>query len=224
MPPVAVPLPAAAAPTDRDARDHAIKNCAAVILGVALTMDRHVDEVGRQRIAQLIDASRRMAKLLAPGFEGRELRSETVRVEDVLRQAVNRLGPIAESRSVQLAVDCGGGHVVGDGPELAEALFNLASNALQASPPNTTVRVTTRESHTGDHEWIVEDAGCGIPPNLLCRLGTPGVTTRTEGSGFGLALAVQAISRHHGTLHVESTGVEGRGTTVTVWLPAALER
>ena len=40
--------------------------------------------------------------------------------------------------------------------------------------------------------------------------------------GLGLALALQAISRHHGALHVES--VAGRGTTMTAWLPASPER
>jgi signal transduction histidine kinase len=213
---------AASKPTELEARNHAIKNCASVILGLASTMERYVDPIARSRVAQLVDASRRMAQLLAPGARPGEPASEDVRVEDVLRLVIDRLGPQAETCSVQLAIQCSGGSVVGDVAELTEALYNLASNALQASPRNGTVRITTRRSPDGDHEWIVEDTGGGIPSSILPRLGTVGVTTRKEGMGLGLALAVQVISRHHGVLHVESA--KGGGTTVTTWLPASPKR
>jgi signal transduction histidine kinase len=51
------------------------------------------------------------------------------------------------------------------------------------------------------------------------HLGTVGMTTRDEGMGLGLSLALQAISRHDGVMHVESE--EGYGTTVMIWLPAS---
>jgi two-component system, NtrC family, sensor histidine kinase HydH len=219
MTPFAMTLVAAASkPTELEARTHAIKNCASVILGLASTMERYVDPIARSRLTQLVDASRRMAQLLAPVARPSEP-AEHVRVEDVLRLVIDRLGPQAETCSVELAIHCAGGSVVGDVAELTEAFYNLASNALQASPRNSTVRITTRRSPDGDHEWIVEDTGCGIPSNILPRLGTVGVTTRTEGMGLGLAVAVQVISRHHGVLHVES--VRGGGTTMTIWLPAS---
>jgi two-component system sensor histidine kinase HydH len=221
--PFAMTLVAAASkPTELEARNHAIKNCASVILGLASTMERYVDPIARSRVTQLVDASRRMAQLLAPVARPGEPASEDVRVEDVLRLVIDRLGPQAETCSVQLAIQCAGGSVVGVVAELAEALYNLASNALQASPQKSTVRITTRRNPEGDHEWIVEDTGCGIPSSILPRLGTVGVTTRTEGMGLGLALAVQVISRHHGVLHVES--VTGGGTTMTIWLPASTKR
>ncbi len=57
----------------------------------------------------------------------------------------------------------------------------------------------------GDHEWRVVDDGCGIPASLMPRLGTVGMTTRDEGTGLGLSLALQAISRHDGVVRVESS-------------------
>jgi signal transduction histidine kinase len=221
--PMAMTLVASSStPTELEARNHAIKNCASVILGLASTIERYVDPIARSRVTQLVDASRRMAQLLMPVARPREPASEDVRVEDVLRLVIDRLGPQAESCSVLLAVQCAGGSLVGDGAELTEALYNLASNAVQASPRNSTVRITTGRSPDGDHEWIVEDSGCGIPSSILPRLGTVGVTTRTEGMGLGLALALQAISRHDGVLRVES--VTGGGTTMTIWLPASPKR
>jgi signal transduction histidine kinase len=105
--------------------------------------------------------------------------------------------------------------------DLAEALYNVCSNALYASPAGTTVRITTRRSPDGDHEWSVEDAGCGIPASVMPRLGRVGVTTRDGGTGLGLSLALQAVTRHEGVMRIES--VEGGGTTVKIWLPATLE-
>jgi signal transduction histidine kinase len=63
--------------------------------------------------------------------------------------------------------------------------------------------------------------GCGIPASVMPRLGTVGVTTRDGGTGLGLSLALQAVTRHEGVMRIES--IEGRGTMVMIWLPATLE-
>jgi signal transduction histidine kinase len=142
-----------------------------------------------------------------------------VPIEDVFRIVSDRLAPQAESRSVLLAIDCAGGTLAGDRTDLAEALYNVASNALQASSPGSTVRITTRKTGGGDHEWTVEDAGCGIPPTVMSRLGTAGVTTRSGGMGLGLSVALQVITRHGGVIRIESA--VAIGTIATIWLPGA---
>jgi signal transduction histidine kinase len=221
MNPIAVTLIAVGSPpTELEARTHALKNCAAVILGLASSIERHVDPTARPRATQLLEATRRLKELLTYPLKPRstsETASESVRIEDVLRLVSDRLSPQAESRSVLLATDCAGGTIHGDITDLTEALYNLASNALQASPPGSTVQITTRRSYEGDHEWTVEDAGCGIPASMMSRLGTVGATTRIGGTGLGLSLASQVITQHNGIMSVESTGA--RGTTVRVWLP-----
>jgi signal transduction histidine kinase len=56
---------------------------------------------------------------------------------------------------------------------------------------------------------------------VMPRLGRVGATTRDDGMGLGLSLALQAIARHEGIMRIES--VEGRGTTVLIWLPGSLD-
>jgi signal transduction histidine kinase len=51
----------------------------------------------------------------------------------------------------------------------------------------------------------------------MARLGTVGLTTRDEGTGLGLSLALQVVSRHKGVMRIES--IVGEGTTVMIWLP-----
>jgi signal transduction histidine kinase len=211
-------LATASEPSSLEARAHAIKNCVSVILGLASTIEPHVDPVARPRVTQLVVASRQLKELLRHEARQYGLVREDVCISEVVEAVIERLRPEAETGGVQLAHDCGGGTLLGDFGELAEALYNVGSNALHASPPGGTVRITTRTDLDGDHEWRVKDDGCGIPASVMPRLGTIGMTTRDEGMGLGLSLALQAISRHDGVMHVESE--EGHGTTVMIWLPA----
>jgi signal transduction histidine kinase len=67
---------------------------------------------------------------------------------------------------------------------------------------------------------IVSDTGRGIPPATLERVFEAFFTTKEAGTGLGLSIVRQIIQRHGGTVHLEST--EGRGTRVTVRIPASV--
>jgi signal transduction histidine kinase len=65
----------------------------------------------------------------------------------------------------------------------------------------------------------VQDTGRGIPPETLLLVGQPFFTTRTEGTGLGLATARRFVEQHGGRLDLRSS--VGEGTSVRIWLPAA---
>jgi signal transduction histidine kinase len=67
----------------------------------------------------------------------------------------------------------------------------------------------------------VADTGCGMSPDVLQRVMEPFFTTKGPGKGTGLGLTmVQGFARHSGgALRIESR--EGRGTTVTLYLPCS---
>ncbi|MFI9824383.1 sensor histidine kinase [Streptomyces sp. NPDC052013] len=113
--------------------------------------------------------------------------------------------------------------VHGDPDRLRQALSNLVTNALRATPPGGTV--TLALSGTTDQAAVrVHDTGTGIPadhlPHLFDRFwrADPARGRTTGGSGLGLAITRQIITDHHGTIHVEST--LGAGTTFTITIPA----
>ncbi|MGA3120706.1 MAG: hypothetical protein ABSF69_08055 [Polyangiaceae bacterium] len=131
MEPIAMTLVATASePSPLAARAHAIKNCVSVILGLASTIERHVDPIARPRVTQLVDTSRQLKELLARQANTCDRVHQDVPVADVVQIVTDQLGPQAEACCVRLAIDCGGGIILGDFGDLAEAPHNVCSNAL----------------------------------------------------------------------------------------------
>ncbi len=65
----------------------------------------------------------------------------------------------------------------------------------------------------------ISDTGPGLPEEVRGRLFEPFLTTKKTGTGLGLAIAYGIMQRHKGALEVESA--PGRGTSVTMVLPAS---
>jgi two-component system sensor histidine kinase RegB len=101
---------------------------------------------------------------------------------------------------------------------LLHALRSLVDNAADASEPAGDVRIVG--SGRGDLvEFLVEDSGSGMAPELLERLGEPFFTTKEPGRGMGLGvfLARTFADGAGGTLRFDSE--PGRGTRATLTLP-----
>lgn len=119
-----------------------------------------------------------------------------------------------------------------DAKLLKQALLNLMLNAVQAmagtSSPEVpllgkgTLKISTK-ALIGEHaeklvEITVADTGPGMDAELLARLFVPYFTTKSSGSGLGLATSRRIVVEHGGKLDVQST--VGVGTTFTITLPA----
>jgi two-component system, NtrC family, sensor histidine kinase HydH len=103
-----------------------------------------------------------------------------------------------------------------DGELMERVLYNLLLNAAQASPPNGSITVKTRESN-GTVEITVIDRGSGIPPKLIENIFNPFYTTKSGGVGLGLAIVSKIVDEHGGSIAVESE--PGEGSVFRVYLP-----
>lgn len=114
--------------------------------------------------------------------------------------------------------------ISGDSSELQQVFMNLVVNAVQAMNEKGTVRITTRyDAATDEVEARVSDTGHGIPAAVIDRIFDPFFTTKAsgKGTGLGLSIAYGIVTKHEGSIAVDS--VPGEGTTFTVRFPVLRE-
>jgi signal transduction histidine kinase len=115
-----------------------------------------------------------------------------------------------------------GAYVRGEDRLLARALVNLVENALQALDGHGRLEVRLIVDEGASRAQIeVEDTGPGIAPELHARIFEPFFSTKTGGSGLGLALVRKIAEEHGGGVTLESR--PGR-TCARLWLPLDSER
>jgi signal transduction histidine kinase len=145
----------------------------------------------------------------------------------VLHQISAELSSIADLRRVRVnlpATASDPAPVALTAEDASLLISNLLLNALQHSPPGSTVDLQLR---TLDKtiEFAVEDHGEGIPPEALPHVfdrfyrGDPSRTRATGGAGLGLAICRALVEKASGSVHISSQPAQG--TTVTIRLPRA---
>jgi two-component system sensor kinase FixL len=173
-----------------------------------------------QRARQVIESIRNMVR-----------KSETthslVDITDVVRDLLRivRADAIARKVSLVAEVDPDAGIVMADRVQLLQVLLNLTMNAFEAL---TVMRaearqVVIRANRVQDGKICVSvrDAGPGFPDGLTDQLFEPFFSTKTEGTGMGLAIARSIIEAHGGTLSAKNGA--GGGAVFTICLPEARE-
>jgi two-component system sensor histidine kinase PilS (NtrC family) len=111
-----------------------------------------------------------------------------------------------------------------DENQIRQIVWNLATNGLRAMRNGGRLTLGARLESTGEagQESVVldvADEGVGIPADELDAIFQPFRGTFAKGTGLGLAIVHRIVSDYNGEIHVSST--PGRGTTVSVRLPAA---
>lgn len=123
-----------------------------------------------------------------------------------------------EAQGGSLTIDNGAAETVlrGNVDDLAGALANIVMNGLQACPAEP--RLTIQAGVQGEQLHItIQDNGAGIAPEMQARIFEPFVTSRTQGTGLGLAVAKRVINAHGGEISFETA--PARGTTFAIALP-----
>lgn len=160
-----------------------------------------------QRIRTLLDFSR--------PYEPTPRPTDLRELVEAVRAAV---GPQAERQGVSVDVELPEGPAPSDvDPNyVEEALLELAANALRAMPEGGKLRlsVTRRPDR---HEIRVGDSGGGIPDGVRHRIFDLFFTTRSEGTGMGLATVRKIVELNRGSIELESSGPGG--TVFRVELP-----
>jgi signal transduction histidine kinase len=111
--------------------------------------------------------------------------------------------------------------VSGNEAELREMLTNLVFNAIESIRKSGAITISTRR--VADSVVLeVRDTGVGMSEEVRKRCLEPFFSTKDVGTGLGLGIVYGVVSRHGGTVEIESE--EGRGTTVRVTLHSRREQ
>jgi two-component system NtrC family sensor kinase len=152
---------------------------------------------------------------------------EVVQVKTIVDRCAMLMNHHAQMNSIDLHISCSEDLILECDPnQIQQALIALISNAIEAmvdpsgrhegnrlsievESPQQATEVTIR----------VKDTGCGMTGEVKSHVFEPFFSTKSEGKGVGLGLAVVygIVQRHHGIIGVDS--VEGKGTTFTLTLP-----
>lgn len=214
---------------------HEIKNpLASIRSSVEQLAKMRQENTDQQTLSGLVlRESDRLSRLLTEFLDFARVRvahTGEVNVADVVRGAARLVEAHPDGAGVRIACTAPDDEslvVQGDEDLLHRAVFNLILNAVQASPPDATVRVEATAMtpdqlplgvryDDGSVSVRVSDDGPGIALDIRDRLFDPFFTTKPGGSGLGLAVVHRAIEAHRGMVFLDSGP---RGTTFTVILP-----
>ncbi len=212
---------------------HEIKNPLGGIKGAAQLLAEEVGSAG-QRFTNLITREvDRVSALLEQLLEltrPPRLRLTSVNVHRILNEVLTleRAAGNDAGLAVRLVFDPSLPEVWADEAQLRQVFLNLVRNAVEAMSRAGTLTITTRietDFHVrhdardrGQFLAVeIEDTGPGIAPEDRERIFTPFFTTKTSGTGLGLAVSERLVAQHGGAIRVDSA--LGRGTRVRVRLP-----
>lgn len=160
---------------------------------------------------QILDFSRR-----------RDMKPERFSGEDAFKRALQLVRIRLDSKKLRLEEDIRKDlpEIYGNKEEIGQVLMNLLINAADASPDESSVRVTIQTGPLGGAMFAIEDSGEGIPDEIRDRIFDPFFTTKEPGKGTGLGLAIvhTIVDNHGGSVRAEKGQTLG-GAKFVVELP-----
>jgi two-component system sensor histidine kinase HydH len=152
----------------------------------------------------------------------REPHAKRVDAEQLLNSISVLVGASARNQGIELNIQCLQSlNLWVDEGHLRQVLMNLILNALQAmSVKGATITLQARR-HEDEIVISVTDDGQGMPAEIQTHIMEPFFTTKSAGTGLGLATCATLVKSNEGRMIIEST--EGKGTSVTLFLPCCTE-
>ena len=212
---------------------HEMRTPLTAIQGSSELMTRYnLPDAKRGELTEMINSeSKRLARIISTFLdverlaEGQmELKQETLALADLVGTCTGRAKPLADRKNIEMSVASAfEGTLLGDRELLEYALYNLLTNAVKYSPPDTTVHVYS-ELAGNELRLAVQDQGIGMDAKEIKSVFQKFYRTKRAeasgetGTGIGLSIVEQIVFRHGGRIEVTST--PGKGSCFTMIMKA----
>ena len=209
---------------------HELNNPLSVVVGQATLLMEGSPEpkviTRAEKIYKAADRCSRIVKSFLALARRKPPEHRQVNLNDIISNALELLGYQIRTSDIEIILDLEKElpTIIGDADQLAQVITNLVLNATQAMQGwKSTRRITINSSHSNDGKVILRviDTGPGIPADIRSRVFEPFFTTKSTqgGTGVGLALCLNIVSSHDGTLVLDET--PGGGASFTITIPMA---
>lgn len=207
---------------------HEVNNPLAGAINSLYLLRDKVSDSGRQFLDGAEEQLRRVAGITRQtlGFYRENASRISFDLQKVVDDLLETLTPRARNKGIEIQSDVQPTVVFAVQGEIQQVIANLVTNAIDASPDDSKIRVRARRFQSAAYgdavQLSVGDCGPGIPPALRHRIWEPFFTTKEAvGTGLGLWVCKQIVERHEGTIRAHSTR---KGTVFTVILPQRVAR
>lgn len=198
---------------------HEIRNPMTTVRGFLQMSKRNVSATNPKYIDIMLDELDRANAIITEFLTLAKNKQNDFKFQD-LSDLVQMLSPLIQAeaslsgKGVEISLEKGLMLYL-DEKEIRQMVLNLALNGLDAMSIGKTLKIKTYQQ---EEQFIleVEDQGCGIPDEIIDRIGTPFFTTKDNGTGLGLAVCFSVAARHNATIEVQSGQA---GTTFSVRFP-----
>lgn len=183
---------------------HEVRNPVSMISSaVAMARRPETTEEVRDEVLAIVEREARRMERLTRDFlsYGRDRTPElrTTSLEDTVGMVAGLCRARAEEAGVLLTTSCGVASVRIDPFQVQQALLNITTNGIEATPAGGRVHIDGRVS-PGQAIFTVENTGPALPPEAAARFGEPFFTTKTDGSGLGLPITAGIAAALGGAL------------------------
>ncbi|RPJ83927.1 MAG: hypothetical protein EHM18_12840 [Acidobacteria bacterium] len=203
---------------------HEIRNPLGAIKGLTQVTQERLprDHDTQELMTTVVTEAERLERLvtdLLTFAKPRSMALEELDLKTLLADVAQQLRNQAESAQItfQLPAPQPPATVSGDPDGLRQVLINIFLNAIEASGPGSKIEVGI-ESSQQRHLIEIRDEGAGIGDQDPEELFQPFVTTKTRGTGLGLAVSRQIVERLGGTIELRNR--KPKGTVCRIILPA----
>jgi PAS domain S-box-containing protein len=196
---------------------HEFKNSLATISGYAQMLVTERNAETSQQFARKIAAETASLTRIVTDFlnfaRPQGFQAETLELRPLLEDCARECGVVLRFTAFPAALE-----LTGDPTALRQAFANLLRNSAEAARDGKPAEVSASAESAGDSlRLVLRDNGGGIPQEDLAKIFIPFFTTKSQGTGLGLALVHRILTEHGGTISVASDAV---GSTFTLSFPA----